>query len=70
MRAAAQMAGDGAKRRAVSLEAEAGAVIGLTSTGDTRGGVLKKTGSESGRARADRSRTLGGSDIESGEGGE
>ena len=39
-------------------------MTGLTSTGDTRGDVLTKTGSGSGRARADRARTFGGSDIE------
>ena len=70
MRAAAHMAGDRASRRAVLLETEVGAVTGLTSTGDTRGNVLKNTESGSGRARADGARTLGGSDIEARERGE
>ena len=64
MRAAELVAGAGARGRAVSLKTEAGTVTGLTSTGDTRGDVLKKTGPGSGRARADGARTLGGSDIE------
>ena len=64
MRSAALVAGAGARGRAVSLMTEAGTVTGLTSTGDTRGDVLRKTGSGSGRARAYRARSLGGSDIE------
>ena len=69
MWAAARRAGDGARRRTVSLEIEAGAVTGLTSTEDTRGNVLKNTGSGSEQVRADRARTLGGSKIEAGVGG-
>ena len=65
MRAAALVAGARARGRAVSLKTEAGTVTGLTSTGDTRGDVIKKTGSGSKRARSDGARTLGGSDIES-----
>ena len=64
MRAAARVEGAGARGRAVLLKTEAGTVTGLTSTGDTRGDVLTKTGSGSGRARADGARTLVGSDIE------
>ena len=64
------MEGDGARRQVVLLKREAGAVTGLTSTGDTRGNVLTKTGSGSGQARADGSRTLGGLDTEAGEEGE
>ena len=45
-------------------------MTGLKSTGDTRGGVLTRTGSGSGQARSDIARTLGGSDIEAGEVGE
>ena len=70
MRAVAQVSGDGARGQAVLLKTEAGAVIGLTSTGDTRENVLTKTGSGSGWARADGARTLGGSDIEAKGGGE
>ena len=64
MWAAALVEGAGARGRAVLLKTEAGTVTGLTSTGDTRGDVLIKTGSGSGRARADGARKLGGSDIE------
>ena len=64
MRAAARVAGAGARGWSVSLKTEAGTVTGLTSTGDTRGGILTKTGSGSGQARSDRVRTLGSSDIE------
>ena len=64
MRAAAQVAGAGARGRAVLLKTEAGTATGLTSTGETRGGVLRKTGSGSGRARADGASSLGGSYIE------
>ena len=64
MRAAALVSEAGSRGRAVSLKTEAGTVTGLTSTGDTRGDVLTKTGSGSGRARADGARSLGGSDIE------
>ena len=70
VRAAARIAGTGARRQAVFLKTEAGAVKGLTSTEDTRVNVLTKTGSGSGRARSDRSRALGGVDIEAGEVGE
>ena len=70
MRAAAQMAGDGARRRDVLLKTETGAVTGLTITGDIRGECLDKSGSGSGSgwATADGGRTLGCSDIEDGEG--
>ena len=63
MRAAALVARVGERGRAVLLKKEAGTVTGLKSTGDTRGGVLTKTGSGSMQARADGARTLGGSDI-------
>ena len=48
VQAEVQVTGAGARGLAVLLKTEAGAVIGLTSTGDTRGGVLTKTGSGSG----------------------
>ena len=64
MRAAVLVAGAGARGRDVLLKTEAETVTGLTSTGDTRGDVLTKTGSGSRGARADGARTLGGSDID------
>ena len=70
MREAAQMVGAGARMRTVLLKTEAGGVTGLMSSGEKRGNILTKKGSGSGRARADRARILGGSDVEAGEGGE
>ena len=64
MRAAALVAGAGARGRDVLLKTDSGTVTVLTSTEDTRGDVLTKTGSGSRRARADGARKLGGSDIE------
>ena len=64
MRAAVLVAGSGARGRAVFLKTEAGTVTWLMSTGDTIGDFLTNTGSGSGRARADRARSLGGSHIE------
>ena len=66
MQEAAQMEGDGARRRAVLLEIEAGEVTGLTSTEDTRGNVMTNTGSGYEQDRADRARTLDASNIEAG----
>ena len=58
------VAGARARGRAVSVKTEAGTVTGMMSTGDTRGDILKNTGSGSGQARSDGTRTLGDSDIE------
>ena len=58
------MAGAGAWELDNLLKKEAGAVTRLASTGDTEEGVLTKQGSGSGRARADKARSIGGSDIE------
>ena len=64
MRSAALVEEAGARGRVVSLKTEAGTVTGMMSTGDTRGDILKNTGSGSGQARSDGTRTLGDSDIE------
>ena len=70
VRVAAQMTGAVARGRDVSLKTAAGAVTGLVGSEDTRGYVLTKTGSGPGQARSDGAMKLGGSDIESGKGGE
>ena len=70
MRAEARMAGAVARGQDVSLNIEAGAVTGVAGSEDTGGGVLTKTGSGPGQARSDGAMKLGGSDIESGKGGE